>query len=139
MIELRVRWYGSVENRTMHSSSPTTSSKSLPIWSALHRLAMIVATPVFAVVRMVDRRRALMQLSSLDERMLKDIGLTRSDVATAMSEAWHRDPSPLLADRAEEYRHLVWQHIASRAIHKLTSRKEAGSSVKTMNPIKRAA
>jgi uncharacterized protein YjiS (DUF1127 family) len=49
-------------------------------------------------------RRALHQLASADDRMLKDIGLDRSDLRSAASEPIYRDPTELLAGRAGEGR-----------------------------------
>ena len=43
-------------------------------------------------------------LASLDDRMLADIGLTRSDLHEAIAEPRWRDPSALLIDRRRERR-----------------------------------
>ena len=51
----------------------------------------------FAVA--LSHRRQIRRLCALDDRMLKDIGLTRSDVAGALSEPLSRDPSAILAAR----------------------------------------
>jgi hypothetical protein len=39
-------------------------------------------------------------LSGLDERMLRDIGLTRNDVCDAIRQPLWRDPTAVLASRA---------------------------------------
>ncbi len=51
----------------------------------------------FAVA--LSHRRAVKRLCAWDDRMLKDIGLTRSDVIGALSERLSRDPSAVLAAR----------------------------------------
>jgi uncharacterized protein YjiS (DUF1127 family) len=47
-------------------------------------------------------RRDLETLAGLDDRMLADIGLTRSDLRFALSEPFWRDPSAVLVSRAGE-------------------------------------
>jgi hypothetical protein len=42
------------------------------------------------------------QLAGADDRMLKDIGLDRSDLRSASAEPLYRDPTALLASRAGE-------------------------------------
>jgi uncharacterized protein YjiS (DUF1127 family) len=49
-------------------------------------------------------RRALRQLANADDRMLKDIGLDRSDLRNAAAAPRFRDPTELLAGRADEGR-----------------------------------
>jgi hypothetical protein len=49
-------------------------------------------------------RRDAMRLAGLDDRMLADIGLTRSDLRDAYSEPLWHDPTDVLAQRAAERR-----------------------------------
>ena len=49
-------------------------------------------------------RRDITQLAAFDDRMLRDIGLTRNDVLDAFAEPLWRDPSDILAQRAAERR-----------------------------------
>ena len=49
-------------------------------------------------------RRALRQLAEADDRMLKDIGLDRSDLRNAAAQPLYRDPTALLAGRIGEGR-----------------------------------
>ena len=52
----------------------------------------------------VRNRHDAMRLASLDDRMLADIGLNRSDLRDAFAELPWRDPSEVLARRAAERR-----------------------------------
>jgi uncharacterized protein YjiS (DUF1127 family) len=52
----------------------------------------------------VKNRRDTMRLASLDDRMLADIGLNRSDLRDAFAELPWRDPSDVLVRRASERR-----------------------------------
>jgi uncharacterized protein YjiS (DUF1127 family) len=56
---------------------------------------------VAELVRAIEHRREVRHLAELDERFLKDIGLSRSDVASALSEPLYRNPSILLVRSAE--------------------------------------
>jgi uncharacterized protein YjiS (DUF1127 family) len=52
----------------------------------------------------VRNRHEAMRLADLDDRMLADIGLNRSDLRDAYAEPPWRDPSDVLARRAAERR-----------------------------------
>ena len=52
----------------------------------------------------VKNRHDAMRLAELDDRMLADIGLNRSDLRDAYAEPPWRDPSDVLARRAAERR-----------------------------------
>lgn len=55
--------------------------------------------------RALANRQQAVLLASLDDRMLSDIGLTRSDLRDAYAEPLWRDPTAILASRAAERRH----------------------------------
>lgn len=55
-------------------------------------------------IRAIRNRRAAANLATLDDRMLADIGLTRSDLRDAYSEPIWQDPTDVLAGRAAERR-----------------------------------
>lgn len=53
------------------------------------------------VLALKNRRDAAL-LAGMDERMLRDIGLTRSDLRDAYAEPLWRDPTDILATRARD-------------------------------------
>jgi uncharacterized protein YjiS (DUF1127 family) len=75
---------------------------------ALTALAIAAAVRVRrGLKRLIERARSrqdVMRLAGLDDRMLADIGLCRSDLRDAFSERPWRDPSDILARRAAERR-----------------------------------
>ena len=54
--------------------------------------------------RAIKNRRVAASLAGLDDRMLADIGITRSDLRDAYSEPLWHDPTDVLAWRASERR-----------------------------------
>lgn len=54
---------------------------------------------VLGLLTSFRNRRDVMRLAELDDRILHDIGLTRSDVLAALAEPVHRDPSVRLLVR----------------------------------------
>jgi uncharacterized protein YjiS (DUF1127 family) len=75
---------------------------------ALTALAIAAGVRVrLSVKRLMERlrnRHDAMRLANLDDRMLADIGLNRSDLRDAFAELPWRDPSEILARRAAERR-----------------------------------
>ena len=70
-------------------------------------LAAVVAAVVRAGRRMADawrHRHDAAALAGFDDRMLADIGLTRSDLNDALAEPLWRDPTSVLARRQGERR-----------------------------------
>jgi len=63
-----------------------------------------VAGGMAKLVRAIRNRRAATALACLDDRMLADIGLTRSDLRDAYSEPLWHDPTDVLVGRAAERR-----------------------------------
>jgi uncharacterized protein YjiS (DUF1127 family) len=66
--------------------------------------ARIALRGVDRLLRAFKHRKDVSMLAGFDERMLADIGLTRSDVRDAFAEPLWRDPTAILADRAGERR-----------------------------------
>jgi uncharacterized protein YjiS (DUF1127 family) len=50
----------------------------------------------------IKHRRDVVHLAEPNDHLLKDVGLTRDDVISTLSEPFWRDPTALLADRAAE-------------------------------------
>ena len=75
-------------------------------------------------------------LAGMDDRMLADIGLTRSDLRDAYAEPLWRDPTDKLADRVSEKRR--YRHWRREAPH-MISPSIAPSRVFAAPPANRAA
>jgi uncharacterized protein YjiS (DUF1127 family) len=63
-----------------------------------------LVTGLRAISRALKNRRDAAMLAGMDDRMLADIGLTRSDLRDAYAEPLWRDPTDRLADRVSERR-----------------------------------
>ncbi len=83
-----------------------------------------------ALVKAFQDRREVMNLAEFDDRMLKDIGLTRSDVDSALSEPLHHNPSWVLVRCTER---------SSRAGRPTADRQKVRPSVPFVNPVGRCA
>jgi uncharacterized protein YjiS (DUF1127 family) len=66
----------------------------------LSLLASASASMGAGLVKAWAHRRAIRNLSYSDDALLKDIGLTRSDIGAALDMPFYRDPSLLLAEHA---------------------------------------
>ena len=76
-------------------------------WFAVARVRRWLATGGEGLARLrrsLKNRRAASSLAGLDDHMLADIGLTRSDLRDAYSEPLWHDPTDVLAGRAAERR-----------------------------------
>jgi uncharacterized protein YjiS (DUF1127 family) len=69
--------------------------------SLLVGAARAVFGPLARLVRAIGDRQDVKRLLELDERTLKDIGLTRSDVDSALAEPLFRNPSTVLLRSVE--------------------------------------
>jgi uncharacterized protein YjiS (DUF1127 family) len=89
----------------------TTHTLPLPAPSALARISRLAGAAVLRVVELIHAwksRRDMQLLSGFDDRMLRDIGLTRGDLRDAVAEPLWRDPTAILVNRVCERR--VGQH-----------------------------
>lgn len=82
----------------------TLQLPTYPAASGVARVFGNVALRIADVFRAYKNRRAMAELAHLDERMLRDIGLTRGDLRDAISEPLWRDPTNILVKRSHERR-----------------------------------
>ncbi|MBM6578918.1 DUF1127 domain-containing protein [Microvirga sp. BT689] len=82
------------------------------------------------LVKALRHRREIKHLAEFDDRMLKDIGLTRNDVSSALSEPLTHNPSWVLVRSAE-------RHSRSEMVDH--SAKPARPVVPFVTPVKRCA
>ncbi len=81
-----------------------TLATATPLGRALVALASRAGRGLKQFAERLRNRRDAMKLAQLDDRMLADIGLTRSDLRDAYAEPLWHDPSDVLAQRAAERR-----------------------------------
>ncbi|MFT0860493.1 DUF1127 domain-containing protein [Ancylobacter sp. G4_0304] len=90
--------------------------------------ALLVAgsKAAFGFARAVYHRHTLSQLGEFDDRMLKDIGLTRSDLRDAASGPLWQDPTAVLVVRAVERR--ASRRNVARAVKQIAADETAPAS-----------
>ncbi len=99
-----------------------------PNFATSHPVSAVVAAIARfgAMIRTAgERRRVVHSLASLDDHMLRDIGLTRFDVEAALVEPAGTDATLVLAERARELR----QHQRALAQEAQTWAKQGQDSV----------
>ena len=75
----------------------------------------VLANCALSVARALKNRKDATLLAGMDDRMLADIGLTRSDLRDAYAEPLWRDPTDILAGRARDKR--LHRQPNSKALH----------------------
>jgi uncharacterized protein YjiS (DUF1127 family) len=84
------------------SSEPIQTRRREP---AMVRVAFAIAlNGMRKLARLLKHRRDARMLAGMDDRMLGDIGLTRSDLRDAYAQPLWRDPTDVLAGRARDKR-----------------------------------
>lgn len=77
---------------------PTTAAR--PAFSGFSSIISMIVAGFQNVARALKHRHDAGLLAGMDDRMLADIGLTRSDLRDAYAEPLWRDPTEMLAGRA---------------------------------------
>lgn len=67
------------EHLHLRSTPPATTLESL--WETLARTLPALSTALSRVKALMERRRVRKELASLDDRMLRDMGVSRYDIA----------------------------------------------------------
>ena len=88
----------------MPAITSLTIAAAKPAVRASVALAGVVSRVLKRIARAIRNRRDASQLANLDDRMLADIGLTRSDLRDAFAEPLWHDPTDVLAQRHAERR-----------------------------------
>jgi uncharacterized protein YjiS (DUF1127 family) len=88
----------------MTSTTETLISGGQPVARTINSVAWTVLRRVAGLVQAFKHRRDAAALASFDDRMLADIGLSRSDLRDALAEPMWRDPTAILVNRADERR-----------------------------------
>ena len=83
---------------------PALTSLTITGAAPLGRALLALGRGIKHFVQRLKNRHDSMRLATLDERMLADIGLNRSDLRDAFAELPWRDPSEVLVRRAAERR-----------------------------------
>lgn len=92
--------YGDIRNSTVAPVGEMVAGLLRGVWSA----GEIGVKAAGALGRNLAHRRAMAQLTGLDDRMLRDIGLTRADLRDATAAPLFADPTRVLVLRATERR-----------------------------------
>ncbi len=96
------------------SYGETRAAMVAPVGSALAHVLLTMSAFAVKAARAIEHRRALRQLGQLDDHMLRDIGLTRSDIRDAASEPLWRDGTQVLIARTVERRAAFRLRLRSR-------------------------
>jgi len=87
-----------------------------------------VARVLINLFRALKHRREIIQLADFDDHMLKDIGLTRSDVEGALAEPLVHNPSLVLvrcAERHSRAERLVSPVLKARPVVPVVTRQRS--------------
>jgi len=77
-------------------------SAAAPLVRTVAALGARAGRSLKRVAKLMRHRQEFRRLAAFDDRMLKDIGLSRGDLQTAYDEPLWRDPTDILARRQAE-------------------------------------
>jgi uncharacterized protein YjiS (DUF1127 family) len=120
--------------RIMPAITALAISAAVPLGRLLAAFGARVACSAKRVAYRLQNRRDAMRLASLDDRMLADIGLTRSDLRDAYAEPLWHDPTDVLARRAAERRVSLRQAVVEYVAETRPSQKLVAASRPCRNP-----
>jgi len=120
---------------TMASPILTTARRTFGVSS----LVRVIGTGLQTVWRALKNRRDALMLARLDDRMLADIGLNRSDLRDAYAEPLWRDPTDLLAGRARDKRRYRASQFPAARIGAPSLAPGASSERRTLRTTRHAA
>ena len=91
-------------------SKMSAPSFTMPMSAVMAKLASSVADIFVAW----QNRRAVAGLAGADDALLRDLGLTRQDVQSALAQPLFRDPSADLSDRIAERRFATRKNLRNQ-------------------------
>jgi uncharacterized protein YjiS (DUF1127 family) len=103
------------ERRTAMSAFDTTSERQSGVGERFVGVGFALLTWVADTWRLASNRRSVAKLLEWDERMLRDIGLTRGDVCSVMALPSGQDPSYRLSELSGERRAALRAEARERA------------------------
>ncbi|MEP3279048.1 MAG: DUF1127 domain-containing protein [Stappiaceae bacterium] len=71
----------------------------------------VIANVLMATWRNLSNRRRIRELYHLDDHILKDMGLTRTDITTALRSSIDVDPSISLQEISVQRRETAWRCV----------------------------
>ena len=98
----------------MAATDCTTEQPATAVERLLELTAAVLA-PITALWRVAHNRRSVAKLLEWDDRMLRDIGLTRGDVCSVMALPARQDPSYRLNELSGERRSALRADARERA------------------------
>jgi uncharacterized protein YjiS (DUF1127 family) len=96
------------------------TSRAIPVTvtlggsSIIRRAGRLTFAAIKGLGRILKARRDVAELARFDDRMLQDIGLSRTDVHAALDASWGNDPSSVLSQRAAERWALSLRRVRER-------------------------
>jgi uncharacterized protein YjiS (DUF1127 family) len=120
-------------NDLMEDAMPAITAYSFSATVLLARALNAAGAFAIRVLRAAKNRHSASMLARLDDRMLADIGLTRSDLRDAYAEPLWEDPTSVLARRAAE-RRMSRKPSRKRAAFENSAEQSEGKFLESKRP-----